>query len=134
MAIEIKMKKNVCLTVSTLLLLSGLTSCTRADTKFKNSVNSAIEKGENQTINRQLKQIFEEEYGWEKARGEAKQYCQELKEGKKRAEIFADRFKYREKDRSGKKTTAKKGAYLKLIKIIIYDSAEKSYCPQRNWF
>ena len=129
------MKKNAYYITIAGILLLGLVSCSGGDSKFKQSVNSAIEKGENKAINRQLKGIFEEEYGWEKARQEAKQYCQELKQGKKRSEIFADRlFKYREKDSSGKKTTAKKGAYLKMIKIIIYESAENSYCPQKSFF
>lgn len=128
------MKKNIYLAIGVILLF-GLLACSGGDDKFRGLVTRAIENGENQEINSRLKEIFEEEYGWEKAEKEAKKYCQALKEGKKREEIFADRlFKYREKDTSGDTITAKRGAYLKLIKIIIYDSAEKSYCPQRRYF
>ena len=104
------------------------------DAQFKAKVTEAIDRGNNQEINQQLKREFNEEYGWERAQKEAKEYCEALKQGKTREEIFATKFRYRERDRSGQETTIKKGAYLKFIKIIIYHAAENSYCPQGRFF
>ncbi|MDJ0723662.1 MAG: hypothetical protein QNJ38_00960 [Prochloraceae cyanobacterium] len=124
------MNRNIYIAIAAVVLLSIAASLSGGDPKFRRSVNSAIAAGNNREINSQLQRLFEEEYGWEKAKQEAKEYCQELEAGKTRQEIFADRFKYRELDSSGEETTAQKGAYLKMIKIIIYHAAEKSYCPQ----
>lgn len=129
-----EMKKIIHIAIAGVLCWS-LVGCSGGDAKFREQVKQAIESGENKQINSQLQEIFEAEYGWERAEKEAKKYCQALREGQKREDFFAESlFKYREKDRSGNKTTAKEGAYIKLIKIIIYDSAEKSYCSQRRYF
>ncbi|MBC5796561.1 MAG: hypothetical protein VKL60_22335 [Sphaerospermopsis sp.] len=115
-----------------LLLLIINYGCSNPNSEFDNRLNELLNSSKSNEINTRHKKIFNELYGWDKARQEGIEYCKLLTKGLDKEEIRKNQSLAGVELITQGKLTAEQSADIDLVNIKIQLAAEKAYCPEHK--
>jgi len=115
-----------------LLLLIINYGCSNPNSEFDNRLNELLNSSKSNEINTRHKKIFNELYGWDKARREGIEYCKLLTKGLDKEEIRKNQSLAGVELITQGKLTAEQSADIDLVNIKIQLAAEKAYCPEHK--
>ncbi|WP_427161743.1 hypothetical protein ACQFX9_09350 [Aliinostoc sp. HNIBRCY26] len=115
-----------------LLILITLNSCSSQDSKFNNELKQLFSSSKSEEINSRHKKLFDELYGWDKARKQGIEYCQMLSKGISKEEIRSNHIATGLELISQGKLTPEESADIDIINISIELAAQKVYCPEHR--
>ncbi|AFY47886.1 hypothetical protein Nos7524_2033 [Nostoc sp. PCC 7524] len=118
--------------LSFILILIFLNSCSSKDSVFNTELNQLLNSSKSNDINARQKKIFDELYGWEKAKKQGMEYCQMLNKGISKDEIRSHNIATGLELISQGKLTPEESADIDIINISIELAAQKSYCPDHR--
>lgn len=113
-----------------LLLLIINYGCSNPNSQFDNRLNELLNSSKSNEINTRHKKIFNELYGWDKARQQGIEYCKLLTKGLDKQEIQKNQSLAGVELITQGKLTAEQSADIDIVNIKIQLAAEKAYCPE----
>lgn len=118
--------------ISIFLLLITLYSCSSKNSNFNAELNQLLNSSKSSDINARQKKIFDELYGWDKAKKQGIEYCQKLNKGISKEEIRSSNLATGLELISQGKLTPEESADIDIINISIELAAQKVYCPEHR--